>query len=397
MIKIILLDLDDTLIKNPGASFVEQYLRLGNEHFSQTWGYTGFPKAALSALHAMRAIRTDMRQTNGELSVEVIAKEAGRGVDETRKELDHFYTGTYSGVHDCIQPIYGTAERIEALKQAGYGVVIATNPIYPAEAVRQRMVWGGLEPSFEYYSFVSHADNTHFAKPNPAYYAEILARVGVEPDEAIMVGDNHKNDIQPAAQLGIRTFHISDQAENQSGQESGTFRDFCHKILDEHWSETMRSNPHTPEMIEPQLQGNIGALFGLIQNAKPRFWLQHPDPEEWSPLQIICHLAESEGLTQRPRLKRIKNQDNPFLAAPREPLGPTQYHCKGDGDKFAHQFASARQETIDWLRTLEPDDWQRPARHSIFGTTTLLEMVYFTAQHDRLHLNQLCQTLGNCE
>jgi hypothetical protein len=26
-----------------------------------------------------------------------------------------------------------------------------------------------------------------------------------------------------------------------------------------------------------------------------------------------------------------------------------------------------------------------------------LEMAHFTAQHDRLHLNQICQTLGKCE
>jgi hypothetical protein len=63
----------------------------------------------------------------------------------------------------------------------------------------------------------------------------------------------------------------------------------------------------------------------------------------------------------------------------------------------AREFEEARRETLQLVATFTDVDWQRPARHSIFGLTTLLEMAYFTAQHDRLHLNQLCQTIGRCE
>ena len=59
-------------------------------------------------------------------------------------------------------------------------------------------------------------------------------------------------------------------------------------------------------------------------------------------------------------------------------------------------FRQARERTIALLAGLRPDQWNRPARHSIFGLTNLLEMAHFTAQHDRLHITQLCQTLGKC-
>lgn len=43
---------------------------------------------------------------------------------------------------------------------------------------------------------------------NTAYYIEALARVGVEPDETIMVGDSLQNDILPAQQAGLHTLHV---------------------------------------------------------------------------------------------------------------------------------------------------------------------------------------------
>src|SRR5574341_812870 len=42
------------------------------------------------------------------------------------------------------------------------------------------------------------------------------------------------------------------------------------------------------------------------------------------------------------------------------------------------------------LDGLSPADWQRPARHAVFGPTTLQELLAITIiEHDRLHLRQL--------
>jgi hypothetical protein len=112
-------------------------------------------------------------------------------------------------------------------------------------------------------------------------------------------------------------------------------------------------------------------------------------------MQILCHLLESENKTQRPTLERILHEDNSFIVAP-QPSGPNLPICDTDGFRVATHFVEARQKTLAFLTTLQPSDWQRGARHSVFGLTSLLEMAYFTAQHDRLHLNQLCQTIGRC-
>ncbi|HML24865.1 MAG TPA: DinB family protein, partial [Aggregatilinea sp.] len=81
---------------------------------------------------------------------------------------------------------------------------------------------------------------------------------------------------------------------------------------------------------------------------------------------------------------------------PNPPPGPATRTCPPNGWPVALAFAAERQITLDFLAALPADAWDRPARHSIFGPTTLLEMANFTAQHDRLHLTQLCQTVQKC-
>jgi hypothetical protein len=163
------------------------------------------------------------------------------------------------------------------------------------------------------------------------------------------------------------------------------------------WLDGLPPPPLQPAMIEPEMRGNIGALFGVIAPVQPHFWQQHPDPQEWSPIQIVCHLVESEIKVQRPRLERILAENNPFLPITKPPLSARDaIPCADEGYPVAELFMAERMTTLNWIKQLTPDDWMRPARHSTFGPTTLLEMAQFTAQHDRLHISQLCQTLGQC-
>lgn len=63
-------------------------------------------------------------------------------------------------------------------------------------------------------------ENSHFCKPNPRYYQEILDRLDCRPDEAIMIGDDWENDIEPAARAGLRTYWIEDRSASV-GADSG--------------------------------------------------------------------------------------------------------------------------------------------------------------------------------
>lgn len=388
MIKAILLDLDDTLIRNPTDSFLANYFRLVDSHFTRLWGERPYARMLVNGVLAVMHRPRDMVTRNLDLILSAIESEVQLDKPDILAALDEFYGKAYDLLRNCVAPVEGATALIHTLRAYGYTVVIATNPVYPLEAIRQRMAWGGLPESPEHYALITSAENMHFAKPSPAYYAEILGRVGVEPDEAIMVGDSLENDIRAASQLGIHTFHVTPDSDG------GGLSAFTASLptLD-----TLVPILVEPAMIEPQLRGNIGALYGLIDRMQPHFWHQHPDPDEWSPIEIICHLLEHEVTVHRTRLIRIMDEDNPFIAAPPLPPGPREtIPCGQDGMEVVERLVDERQKTLDLIASVPEPSWTRPARHSIFGPTTLLEMAHFTAQHDRLHLNQLCQTIGGC-
>lgn len=384
MIKAVLLDLDGTLLHNPTRRFLEVYFSVINQYFEESSGKTGISDALTVAVKALMFGQRNMYLTNHALLLEQIENELNLTQDYVNETLNGFYKGPYRKIQSCTEAVDASPKLVELLRKKGYQIVIATNPIYPRNAIAQRLEWAGLSSDFSEYDFVTHADNMHFAKPNPAYYAEILAHIGVEPDEAIMIGNETNNDIIPANTLGMHTFLTSAES--------------LHEILND-LSFLERVKPKTlhPDMIIPQLEGNVGALFGIIEDIPDEFWNQHPDPDEWSPLEIICHLCDKEENDQRPRLQRIMAEANPFLPHT-PPPGPNDMQlCSENGQRAAHKFLESRIKTLKLIESIQEQQWALPARHSIFGPTTLLEMAHFTAQHDRLHLTQLCQTLGKCQ
>ena len=317
MIKAVLLDLDNTLLDNPQDVFVRQYLKAVDSYFEEKWQQT-VSDSLLRSVKAMMDVR-DMRHTNTDIVLKLISKELGRPEQEISALFDEFYQTIYPSLRRFTHPFNWAVDLINQLHEQQLAVVIATNPVYPTEAIRQRLAWAGLPDTLDYYDLVTHADNMHFAKPDPAYYAEILAHIKVESDEALMVGDSFDSDIVPAATVGLHTYHVKTSG---MGDGMGTLQDFYTLICSDHWTDSFLARPLSAGMIEPEMRGNLGALFGMLSEVKQYYWHQHPDPNEWSIMQIICHLLESEQTVQRPRLQRILDEDNPFIVAPRNPPGP---------------------------------------------------------------------------
>jgi HAD superfamily hydrolase (TIGR01549 family) len=384
VIKAVMFDLDNTLLRNPTPEFVAAYVEGVSRFFTARGGVE--PSEALrQSVQIMMNGPRRIWQSNLELYWELLHPIWFGTPEELTHAFDAFYSDEYAALKSNTSPAPMAGEVIDRVRGEGYKIIIATNPVYPAEAIRHRLAWADLPSDLGYYDFVTTADNMHFAKPDPAYYAEILARAGLEPDEAVMIGDEPRYDVAVSKIIGMHAYNLT-------WETLGTLLDLL-PILP-----TLLPNPITPEAIVPQWRGNLGALFGTISDMPAHFWDQHPFENEWSPLEIVCHLRDYESAVHRARLMRILNEENPFIAQSPQPPPPGQMDdCAGDGLAVAHCFLEERLKTIEFIEGLTSDDWQRPARHSVFGPTTLLEMAYFTAQHDRLHLRQLCQTIGGCE
>lgn len=57
------------------------------------------------------------------------------------------------------------------------------------------------------------------AKPDPSIFLTALSRVKFAPEECLFIGDNVKNDIEPARELGIKTVLFDPNNKNQNAAD----------------------------------------------------------------------------------------------------------------------------------------------------------------------------------
>lgn len=385
MIKAVLLDLDNTLLHNPEREWVAAFRGEWDRHFLQRYGIENASAALRGAIGCLNR-EPPSYLTNSAVLHDALVAELPLTEREVAAAVASFYAEAYGRLQAITSPVSMAADLVRELLEQDLLLAIATNPFFPEEATCERIGWAGLSDFVADFAFITHSENMRFAKPSPAYFAETVARVGVEPDETLLIGDSRHNDIEPANAIGIHTWQVSGALE---------LGEALNHVRKSGWRQDYPSRQLETGMILPQYMGNIAALYGLLAEVKPHQWHQRPDEDEWSIMQILCHLWQTEAAVHRARLQTILCHADPFVAAPAPP-GPDIPPCHDDAEHIMRCFRREREATIGLLAGLTAAQWQRPARHSIFGLTNLLEMAHFTAQHDRLHITQLCQTLGKC-
>ena len=113
--------------------------------------------------------------------------------------------------------VYDDARALLAsLKVRGYRTGIVTNAIFPASLFEPKVNELGLAGYID--SFVASAD-VGLAKPNPSPFLKALSAIGLEPHEALFVGDMAATDIAGARAAGMRAVLLerTDRARDRSG------------------------------------------------------------------------------------------------------------------------------------------------------------------------------------
>jgi len=105
------------------------------------------------------------------------------------------------------QPYPGAAEMLLAARRQGMVTVLVSNTAWLSEQdYRTRVDEMGLALD----SLVSSFD-IGVRKPHRTMFDAALERAGCPPQLCVMVGDNEVNDIEPAADLGMRTIRVTMQ------------------------------------------------------------------------------------------------------------------------------------------------------------------------------------------
>ena len=388
----LLLDLDDTLLETNLDTFAPAYIQALAQHL----GAHVSPDVMLKALAGGTALMNqseDPTHTLKEVFDESFYPKLGVSRDELAEVLDDFYDNVFPTLASYTKQRAEAASLVEWALGRGFRVAIATDPLLPNKATRHRVRWAGIDP--EWVELITTYEHFHFSKTHPAYYAEVLGRMGWPEGPVLMVGNDVERDLEPAHRLGLATYLIDSEAASWPDFVAG------HGRLGDlrPWLESVNLSTLEPdfksrEAILAILASTPAVLRGLTSGLSDEQWRHEPTREDWALNEIVCHLRDTEREIHQLQLKLLIEREGVFLPRPDTSIWANEReYLNVYGPAALDDFAAARLEVLKALKEQRVEIWSRKARHAIFGPTDFLEVAGFITDHDRLHIQQAWKTL----
>jgi FMN phosphatase YigB (HAD superfamily) len=251
LLKAVLFDLDNTLIRFDEREFFEAYIPRISKVFSDLMP----PETLITKL----LLSTQMLMNNkGQMSnAEYFMNSFSQGYEGYREEIWKRFIKFYETEFDRFQTLVsvtpGVREVFVKLKKMGVKLVIASNPIWPQIVQMKRLSWASLgDWSFE---LVTSIENMSYCKPHIEYYLEVCQKINEKPEGCLMVGNDPVNDLV-VAKIGMKTFLVTDGSEFDGSELE--------------LSKSIRDNTAV-ELIAPDFKGLLSDVPDAVETLlKPR-------------------------------------------------------------------------------------------------------------------------------
>ena len=231
-IKAVLFDLDGTLLPMDDlVKFMKTYFELLSNKLSD-YGIEGkrFFDATMRSMKEMA--QNTSKRTNADIFWKYFEEEFGYKETDVADKIEDFYKNEYRTLKSLTgyNPEINLA--IKSIKEKGYRLAVATNPLFPAIALTQRLEWAGVD--IDDFEFITTYEDYHSCKPSPNYYKEVAKNLNLSPSEIMMVGNDTSDDMS-AVGAGMKVFLLTDCLINRKGADisiypNGNIRDLL-KIL----------------------------------------------------------------------------------------------------------------------------------------------------------------------
>ena len=393
MTKTLLIDLDDTLLLNPFDRFMPAYLKILSEKLAPFVNPEVMVPRLLAATEQMIKNLSPVQTLEATFDANFYPH---LGLTKTVIEphLTDFYTHEFNQLREVTSVRPEALKLIEQAKQNDWQIVVATNPLFPLIAMETRLAWAGFSRDNSPFTFVTAFESMHFAKPNPAYYAEILGRSGWPLQAVGMIGNSLKEDIIPPTTLGLPAFWVDHDIallpeSIDSRVSMGSLKDAAA------WLTSLEKNNQEYKLSDSSaimavLSSTPAVLNALINNMDEVSWQAKTPEQELSILELISHLQDVEKEINFPRIQTILHEDNPTLIGFDSDIWITLRDYQNTrNSQVLLDFSAQRQQLLSLLTGLPSDQWKRPAQHTIFGPTNLEEIARFIAHHDMDHIRQV--------
>lgn len=145
-----------------------------------------------------------------------------------------------------------------------------------------------------------------------------------------------------------------------------------------------------------RLERTAEELAAALRGQPEAVVARRPGPKNWAAKEVVCHLRDTEELFTG-RFQQIMVNDEPKFV-PMTPDTPDRWaedrqYSRNEVQGALAAFRRRREETLDTLKKLGPDSWQRAGLHHTRGRMTADDILTLMAWHDDNHLDQLKRAL----
>ncbi|HZJ85996.1 MAG TPA: HAD family hydrolase [Erysipelotrichaceae bacterium] len=231
MMNTILFDLDGTLLSMDTDEFIKLYFKAVAVKLKDYFTFEEVSKYFWQSTQYM-INNTDPNKTNEEAFFEDFYKHSQGRDKEISDLLDDFYGNEFNEIKHVTSENSNIIKSIQVLKEKGYKLVVATNPLFPKKAILSRIMWAGLDPKD--FKLITSFEKMHYTKPHVNYYRQILEKISKDPSECLMVGNDIQEDMV-SKEIGIQTYLITDNLigdinNDENIDHQGDYNDFLNFI-----------------------------------------------------------------------------------------------------------------------------------------------------------------------
>ena len=207
MLKAVFFDLDGTLLPLNEKQFVKVYF--GSLYLKvKDLGYDKDLLINTIWKGTDLMYKNDGQKTNEEVFWDYFESVYGKERLKDKAYFDDFYTHEFNNVKQVTSPNPLAKPIVDYVNSKDLMAVLSTNPIFPKDGTVTRMGFVGLKE--DDFKFITTYENSHYSKPNPKYFIEIMNKLNLKPEEVILFGNNDYEDYYCALQCGIKCFLVGD-------------------------------------------------------------------------------------------------------------------------------------------------------------------------------------------
>lgn len=205
--KAILFDLDGTLLPMDMDKFTTGYFKKLYKEVMH-YGITPevFTDAVWKGTYAM--MKNDGSDTNRDVFWKTFEALTGLDSNEIDPICLKFYSNAFKTAIEFTSPNPFAKDAVKLAHEKADKVILSTNPIFPWPGQVTRLEWLGLTPND--FDLVTSYEEERFCKPNPMYFISIMERMGLKPEECLVIGNDEREDMYCASKAGMDCFLITD-------------------------------------------------------------------------------------------------------------------------------------------------------------------------------------------